>query len=346
MPIDVELLEKLTRLKEEGILSEDEFLVEKARVLANDYPLGHERLGKLRTIDELRSSGSLGEKEFAEQKAHILRPPQPQPRVRGEAHAGSRRPHWITALLVIIGIFAFLMATGFLNISKVNPGTESPWELVDSTNPDYKENVEAARAWLKSGNFEITAEISCEGRRALSYTFSSFRAPKIDANGELVDAGKPKKDSDVVEMVYRPNREGDPTYPFGLRLDSGEAKIFAEVKPVYSNTIEITDDPPSARNIARATTAYFKFYLEGGNASINVDQRDPTIRRVLDACSASKQSDVHSVPDPAPPADQQQTNDAIPYERVRQQSETGPKLSAPDANGCVKELAEEIGLHC
>ena len=34
------------------------------------------------------------------------------------------------------------------------------------------------------------------------------------------------------------------------------------------------------------------------------------------------------------------------YELTKSPSAKGRKLSPPDANGCVKELAEEVGGHC
>lgn len=66
---DLARIERLARLKEQGVLSEEEFAAQKQKILAEEADAG---IAKIRSLTKLRENEILTEVEFVRQKREIL----------------------------------------------------------------------------------------------------------------------------------------------------------------------------------------------------------------------------------------------------------------------------------
>lgn len=136
-----ESLKRMKELLDAGILTQEEFNKEKAKILGDSVNPGitDEQRSKLKKIESLRDAGVLNEKEFEEQKKALLSPPPQKTKSESHSHGFnpspsiSARPKQKSgALWIVLGVVAAIVVIALVLGSNSGDYSGASYGLLNS----------------------------------------------------------------------------------------------------------------------------------------------------------------------------------------------------------------------
>jgi Short C-terminal domain len=262
MSTRIENLEKLARLRAEGLLTDTEFEAEKAKLLAE--PLDGE------------------DHEIANGDDHDQIDP-------GEARFKFGRWAWGIAIVFLLGSMALAwdrfglggdsMVAGGQGVIDQLGGADPLWVKSETVDAMTDVNVVSLKRSFEVGGFNIETTISCRSDKVVIYNFKTFNA---DGSG-----------AEAVSQLY--NYTVGYYHAATFRPDDKPAAIYKYVQPRYNNVFEFEQsyakrpigtlylDP--AFDLIRADKLAVQLHLKQGEPTFVIDQSDETVSSVLAGCS-------------------------------------------------------------
>lgn len=176
----------------------------------------------------------------------------------------------------------------------------SIWSLSQTKDPMTDSIIKSATATFITNPFQTEATVSCKGKNALYYDFTTYNIATNDPDSANIQ----------VDTTFL--NTGDPVIFYNYRVDSEEVTPASAVDIEFSNRLSIG---PGSKNVSteaamgmaflrtgltgeakRGPVVHSKTFskanllridipLAGGNVQFNIDQTDPAIREVISACA-------------------------------------------------------------
>jgi hypothetical protein len=259
------------------------------------------QLDDLERLNELRENGTLNYQEFVAEKAKLLerqgrsgasRWALPQNIGEWRRSRWSLIPSLVLVPLVIFGIHELrsqpgVNARGITNT--VAEGT-SPSDASDSNATDSgpgdvwtvttsKDAMTDALAQVATASFpgdlgRVEVEISCDNRGMSHYEARSF-----DKNDKPL-----AMQTDVFNFT-----EG---IPYELRINDREPQSWRMPNPRYNNAVDfepltLSNLPMGLSELPEATKLTLRLHLDGGDQTVAIDQTDRVVQSVVQPCVAA-----------------------------------------------------------
>jgi hypothetical protein len=301
--VDVDGLERLARLRDQGVLTAEEFENEKAKLL-------HQR-------EEYQPSYDYEE------------PPRRTGKVIGAALA-----------VLVVGGAAALYASGQIGVNDILPASltspvkgafsssASEWSFATTTDPMTDAEVVTAKRRIDAGDHVVDAQVRCTGGTKLQYEFDIFTK---DDSGDGI----------ALQQGFNFNGVPNLSRRYEIRLDSG-SPATASVNSRHSNAIltEAADSvrpslfgpsPSDPQRMAAARKITIKVPMLHNDLTFEGPQTDSQIRNFLDSCHKAEANaqPVARDEDEAPPADVTATEAPTPSEDQSAEPTSSNSASEP-----------------
>lgn len=257
------------------------------------------RLDDLERLNELRENGTLSYQEFVIEKAKLLEwqgkastSRWALPRNIGEWRRSrwSLLPSLVLVPLVILGVHEFRThatatagtATNSLaNEASVSDasdtdfassGTNSSWTVSTSSDPMTDAVKHVATASFPSDLGRVEVAISCDNEGNSNYEARSFDKDE-----------KPlPMETDIVNFAAG--------IPFDLRINGGKPMSLRMSQPRYTNVVDFQPGflpliQPGMHSLAQAAKLMLQLHLDGGDQTIAIDQGDPVLKTMVKPCA-------------------------------------------------------------
>jgi len=304
--VDVDGLERLARLRDQGVLTAEEFENEKAKLL--------------------------NQTEQYEPSDYYEDPPRRTGKIIGAALA-----------VLLVGGAAALYASGQIGVNDILPASitspvksalassDSEWSFATRTDPMTDAKLVVAKRRIDAGDYLVDAQVTCARGTTLQYEFDIFRK---DEQGDAIAL---KSGIGFNGMPYL-------SKTYEIRLDSGESATKA-VKSRHSNVITTgasdtidssvdllgrpIPDLSNPQRMGAARRITIQVPMLHNDLTFEVAQTDNQIRDFLDSCHKAEANPqpVVSKEDEAP-ADDSAANEA----RTSSQDSSGESLAINTAN--------------
>jgi hypothetical protein len=178
-------------------------------------------------------------------------------------------------------------AAGLANTNGVDPASAPPssapaapssvWTARTQTDPMSDKVIASATAQLVADPWMIEAVVTCHGGDELTYQFTAF-----DQNGQAAN----------FRRTIHPQPHYSEDADISVRLDNASARPFTDYDLRYSNAVSfssrdiVLNEVSLPERAAPANRMTVQLELEAGRPVLVVDQTDPAIRGVVQACSA------------------------------------------------------------
>lgn len=166
--------------------------------------------------------------------------------------------------------------------------SRNDWVLKEEIDPMSDARIMSASRDIQAERFLVQATVKCVNAKSLIYEFSTF-----DSGNSGVAMTSPP---DTTAMVMMKNglapllTGGSPLITsmirFQVRADEAKARTGYIFDPKFENTIVIGPRTLGVKSVdlASAATLLVRLPTHGGSETIEVDQRDPNLASVIQAC--------------------------------------------------------------
>lgn len=212
----------------------------------------------------------------------------------------------------------------------------SAWTFSAGTDPMTDVSSQYAQARLVGANFDFDAQIACNSTGTVSYEFSAF-----DKAGHAAEMRSEFGQGGIFS-------EGGLTIPFYLRLDRHPYMLMSS-PATYNNQVTFDANPyqiaARAKDVLlpKASRILIRFMLRSGEETIEVDQTDPVLKRVVQPCVTHFDRAVAAAKESSEA--QEQSNSAQPgADGGAPQSPAGPPAQPECDMDCIKAELRAQGL--
>ena len=286
----VDAFARLKRLHTEGVLSDEEYEREKAKLMGRD---------------PAERKASWAERWAIGQEF-------------GKGLRGSMRLWFIAsvAVILLIGTYFFGKAASLAEsrgeLAGAAPEDEgggglfaadSPWEVQTSTDPMTDATVTQAVAAFEGSQFNVEVSVSCSSTGDIAYTATSFDKDGKPAEMRVTAIppsviGAPAGSQSITVPRVTPGRL---TIGFQMRADNNPFLSWSTTNPQYNNQVVLESAPVQplfedgsggdhAEQMASASKVVLRLFMGAGEETIEWPQTEPSFRDVVGPCLEQRQA--------------------------------------------------------
>ena len=155
------------------------------------------------------------------------------------------------------------------------PGAGSPWNLERTFDKMTDEAIVSAVRKFETGRHVFDVTIACRNGSEITYDFTAFDAEQKAAT------------------LRRWDRElSDAAIRFQVRIDRQDAVEGYVPNPRFTNELLIGAEASgvTASDMAKAAKLAIRLLPNGGEETLEIDQTDPNVRSVMEACGIGAES--------------------------------------------------------